>query len=260
MGTPASVGWPLACPDWATRIREGRSLIPDLPHLNHEEAQKAVEMFDLLRLPDVGDGRPSKGPAASWFREIVRALHGSYDPETNVRHIRETFILAPKKSSKTTYCAALMLTSLLINRRPRAELILIAPTQEVTEVAFNQAVGMIEADPVLSQRLHIRDHVKTIVDRTTNARLKIKSFDPKVVSGVKPVGVLIDELHTVPQNDADRVLGQLRGGLILAERGLPRPDHDAERASAGRRLPRGIDEGPRDPGRPDNRRDAPGPL
>jgi phage terminase large subunit-like protein len=62
--------------------------------------------------------------------------------------------------------------------------------------------------------MHIRDHLKLISDRTTGATLKIKSFDPKVVTGTKPSGVLVDELHTVPQNEADRVIGQLRGGLI----------------------------------------------
>jgi phage terminase large subunit-like protein len=206
--------WSLACPDWRERIRAGRSLLPPLPGLNEAEAARAVESFNELRLPDVR-GRPKLERAGGdWFRDIVRALHGSYDPETGVRHIREVFVLAPKKSSKTTYSAALMLTSLLLNRRPQAEFILIAPTQEVTDVAFSQAVGMVEADPFLSKRMYIRDHIKTIQDRATKARLKIKSFDPKVVTGVKPVGVLLDELHTVPQNDADRVVGQLRGGLV----------------------------------------------
>ena len=64
-------------------------------------------IFDKLRLPDVL-GRADDGEAGGdWFRDIVRALHGSLDPATNVRRIREAFILAPKKSSKTTYSAAL---------------------------------------------------------------------------------------------------------------------------------------------------------
>jgi phage terminase large subunit-like protein len=212
--------WSLACPDWRERIKTGRSLLPPLPHLNEIEAARAVESFNHLRLPDVR-GRPYLASAGGdWFRDIVRALHGSYDPETRVRHIREVFVLAPKKSSKTTYSAALMLTSLLLNRRPQAEFILIAPTQEVTDVAFSQAVGMVEADEFLSKRMYIRDHIKTIQDRATKARLKIKSFDPKVVTGVKPVGVLLDEIHTVPQNDADRVIGQLRGGLVSQPEGF----------------------------------------
>jgi phage terminase large subunit-like protein len=40
-----------------------------------------------------------------------------------------------------------MLTSLLMNKTPNAEFLLIAPTQPITEIAFNQVAGMIEADP-----------------------------------------------------------------------------------------------------------------
>ena len=44
---------------------------------------------------------------------------------------------------------------------------------------------------------------------------KVKSFDPKVVTGSKPSGVLLDELHVIAEaHDADRVIGQLRGGLL----------------------------------------------
>ena len=62
---------------------------------------------------------------ADWFREIVGALHGSFDPVARERMIREIFLLAPKKSSKTSYAAALMVTTLLMNERPRAEFLLV---------------------------------------------------------------------------------------------------------------------------------------
>jgi phage terminase large subunit-like protein len=85
-------------------------------------------------LPDV-TGKPLlKDAAGDWFRDVVRALHGSIvDGE---RMVREPFLLTPKKSSKTSYGAALMLTSMLINERPNAEFLLIAPTQPIAEIAF----------------------------------------------------------------------------------------------------------------------------
>ena len=51
-----------------------------------------------------------------------------FSQDARDRMIREVFLLAPKKSSKTSYGAALMETTLLINDRPRAEFLLIAPT------------------------------------------------------------------------------------------------------------------------------------
>jgi phage terminase large subunit-like protein len=79
----------------------------------------------------------------------VRALHGSIvDGE---RMAREVFLMVPKKQAKTSYGAALMLTSLLINERPNAEFLLIAPTQPIAEIAFDQVAGMIEADARLQK-------------------------------------------------------------------------------------------------------------
>ena len=94
--------WSLAVPDWRERIRTGRSLLPDLPHLNRAQANRAIAIFNKLRLPDV-IGTPALAEAgADWFREIVGALHGSFDLVARERMIREIFLLAPKKSSKTS--------------------------------------------------------------------------------------------------------------------------------------------------------------
>lgn len=206
--------WDTSCKDWATRLQAGQSLCPSLP-LVESEAARATAIFNLLRLPDV-PGTPTLAEAGGeWFVEIVRALFGSWDAEHLFRHIRELFILCPKKSSKTTYAAALLLTAVLMSPRPRSEFLFIGPTQAVADLAFRQAAGMVALDPVLVKKFLIQEHLKIITYRPTGAALKIKSFDPKVLTGVKPSGVLVDELHVIGEmNNADRVLGQLRGGII----------------------------------------------
>ncbi len=209
--------WSLAVPDWRERIRHGRSLLPDLPHLDRGQADRAIAIFNKLRLPDVV-GTPALAEAgADWFREIVGALHGSVDRETRERMIREIFLLAPKKSSKTSYAAALMVTTLLMNERPRAEFLLVAPTVSLAHIAFSQALGMVDKDPdgFLPKRLHVQEHLRKITDRRTKATLEIKAFDTTVLTGVKPTGVLLDELHEIARvAAAERIIGQLRGGLL----------------------------------------------
>lgn len=226
------MAWNLACPDWAERIKGGRSLLPDLPLL-HADAKRAVAIFGQLRLPDVTGRPPLHSVSSPWQRDIVAALFGAWDGQ--VRHIREIFALIPKKNAKTTTGAALMVTAVLMNRRPRAEFLIVAPTQEVSDLAFRQAVGMIEADAVLAAKFHIQDHLKRITYRPTGAFLKVKSFDPKIVTGTKPAGVLLDELHVIAEAaDADRVIGQLRGGLISQPEGfLVTITTQGERAPAG---------------------------
>lgn len=188
--------------------------MPDLD-LNQVESSNAVRMFDMLRLPDV-PGKPLiKDATGEWMRDIVRAIFGSFDPKTGARSIREFFVLVPKKSAKTTNSAAIMLVAAMTSRRPNAEFLFVAPTKEIADLAFRQAVGMIEADEVLSQTFHIRDNIKQITYRRTGAYLKVKTFDPSIVTGSKPAGVMLDELHVMSEiHDADRVIGQLRGGII----------------------------------------------
>lgn len=209
----APLTWRFACPDWVERLRERRSLLPDLP-LDMVEAARAVGIYNKLKLPDV-PGQPAFAEAAGeWGRDIVRGIFGSLN-DSGSRLVREIFALVPKKNAKTTNGAAIMMTALLMNERPRGEFVLVGPTQEVADTAFQQASGMIEADPYLKARFQVQEHIKTITDRTNRAKLKIKTFDMKVATGSKPVGILIDELHLMGSiSGAARVIGQLRGGMI----------------------------------------------
>ncbi len=209
--------WDFSNPNWVERLRSGHSLVPELP-LDRGEADRAIGIFNRLKLPDVpGQPRMAEG-AGDWFRDIVAAIFGSVD-DTGRRRVGEVFALVPKKNSKTTGGAGIMVTALLMNERPRAEFLLVGPTQEIADTAYQQAAGMIEADPYLAQRFQLQEHKKTIKDRLNKATLKIKTFDMKVMTGAKPAGVLIDEIHVMSSMAyASRVIGQIRGGLI------PRPE------------------------------------
>lgn len=209
------MGWNLSCPGWEAKLRAGKSLIPNLP-LNKAEGDRAVAIFDKLRLADV-PGTPYMAEACGpWFRECVRALFGSLDPKTRQRMIRELFILVSKKNSKTTNGSLLMLTAELLNYRPNAEFFFVAPVQDVSEIAFSAAAGAIALDPVLSKKLHIREHLKKIVHRESGSELSILTFDPAVLTGQKcSGGVLIDELHVVAKmSKAASAIRQLRGGML----------------------------------------------
>jgi phage terminase large subunit-like protein len=205
--------WDLSCRDWEARLREGRPPIPDLP-LFREEADMAVRLFNALRLPDVPGLPTMRDAAGDWFRDIVAAVFGSVDPETRERWIREFFVLVGKGNSKTTNSAGLMLVAMLMIPRPRAEYLFVGPTQAISDLAYAQAVGMIEADAALRKRFHVRDHLKEIVDRVRKSKLKVKTFDLNILTGPRPVGVLIDELHLLGKHPATaKVLAQIRGGM-----------------------------------------------
>ncbi len=207
--------WDLSCPDWWQRLQAGRSLVPDLP-IWTEEGERAVRIFNKLRLADV-PGTPTMAEAGGdWFRDIVRAMFGCVNPVTRERMIRELFALVPKKNSKTTDGALLMVTALLMNQRPRASFVMTAPVQDVAQLAFDAAAGAIDLDSVLSKKFHVRHHLKTILHRETKAELEIMTFDPAVLTGQKVSGgALIDELHVCAKMaKAPKALRQIRGGML----------------------------------------------
>jgi phage terminase large subunit-like protein len=205
--------WDLSCQNWAERIRAGRPLIPSLP-LFRENADRGLAVFKKLRLADVPGNPLLRDACGQWFFDIVEVLHGSLDPATGERLVRELIVLVPKKSSKTTNSALLMLTSLLVNRRPKALFLLVAPTLDVTQIAFSQIEGAIRLDAELSEMLHIQTHIRKITDRSNGATLQVLSFAPEILTGQKCAGVLLDETHVIASNaKSASCLVQLRGSL-----------------------------------------------
>lgn len=190
-----------------------RSLIPDLP-LFQTQAEKGLRVFKRLKVPDLA-GNPTLGEACgAWYLPLVMALCGSLDPETQQRMIQEYFLLVPKGNSKTSYGGALMLTALLVNARPEAEFHLIAPTIQIANYAFKQAIGTIALDAELQKIFQIQRHIRTITHRTTGSTLQIKAADTDVITGGKQVGTMIDETHVfAKKNNAADIFLEIRGAL-----------------------------------------------
>jgi phage terminase large subunit-like protein len=205
--------WDTSCPDWEERILDGRSLVPELP-LYEAEAAKALRVFRRLRLPDV-IGTPTLGDVCGpWFLPIVSALFGSYDRATNKRNISEVFQLIPKGNSKSTNGGAVMMTAIIVNRRPAAEFLFIAPTMEIAGIAYKQARGMIRLDPELTKIFHTQDHIRRITHRRSDATLQIKAADTDVITGSLALGTMIDETHVfAKKGNAAEIFVELRGAL-----------------------------------------------
>lgn len=212
--------WITACPDWKERLLAGAPLVPDLP-LFREEAEKALRIFKRLRIPDMV-GKPRMGDVAGpWLFPIVEALFGSYDVELNRRMIQEYFLLVPKKNTKTSSAAAIMVDALIVNRRPEGEFQLLAPTKEIADLSYSQAAGTIRADSELDKLFQIQAHVRQITHRRSGARLKVKAADTDAITGGKPVGTLVDELHVFGSKaDAAQILIEVRGALAARPDGF----------------------------------------
>ena len=212
--------WTTACPDWERRIVARESLIPFSP-LFPGEAEKALAIFDQLRMVDVG-GSPTFGEVCRpWIREFAAAVFGSYDPDEGRRLITEFALLISKKNGKSTLAAGIMMTALLLNWRQSGEFLILAPTIEVANNAFAPCRDMVKADEDLGDLLQVQDHIRTITHRITGATLKVVAADSATVSGKKAIGVLVDELWEFgKKSNAAQMLLEATGGKASRPEGF----------------------------------------
>lgn len=212
--------WSTAVPDWADRITSGRSIIPLLP-LDEARADRALRLFKQLVVPDI-PGLPTYGEVCDQFVfDLVRAIFGAFDPDAARRIIREYFLMIPKKNGKTSIAAAIMLVALMMNERPSAKALLIAPVISTALLAYEQACGIIkltvlESGVRLEDLFTRHDHEQRIkyLRPDIPSEMQIKAADADVITGSKAQYVLIDETHVFASRpSAKGVFVEIRGGL-----------------------------------------------
>lgn len=211
--------WSTACLDWAERLKAGQSIIP--PPIFQAQADEALAIFKQLKIVDA-PGSPTFGEAcAQWVFDVVASIFGAYDAESGRRLITEWFICLPKKNSKSTIAAGIMMTAIILNWRQSAEFAILAPTIEIANNSYAPARDMVQKDEDLDALMHVQTHIKTITHRDSGAMLKVVAADSNTVGGKKSVGTLIDELWLFgKQPDAENMLREAIGGLASRPEGF----------------------------------------
>lgn len=211
--------WTTACPDWAARLRAGESIIP--PPIFPDEAQRGLAVMRELKIVDA-PGSPTIGDAcAPWVFDLAASIFGAYEAESGRRLITEWFVCLPKKNSKSTIAAAIMLTAQILNWRQSAEFIILAPTVEIANNSFAPARDMCQKDDELDELMQVQTHIKTITHRNSGATLKVVAADNNTVGGKKAVGILIDEAWLFGKvANAENMLREATGGLASRPEGF----------------------------------------
>ncbi|CAD6536332.1 hypothetical protein LMG27952_03135 [Paraburkholderia hiiakae] len=211
--------WSTACPDWAERLKAGESIIP--PPIFPEQAEHALAVFKQLKIVDA-PGSPTFGESsAQWVFDLVASIFGAYDAESGRRLITEWFVCIPKKNSKSTLAAGIMMTAMILNWRMSAEYAILAPTIEVAGNSFAPSRDMVKHEDELDDLFQVQTHIKTITHRTTGATLKVVAADSNTVGGKKSVGTLVDEVWLFgKQPNAENMLREAIGGLASRPEGF----------------------------------------
>lgn len=211
--------WTTSCTDWAEKLTTGGSIIP--APIFPEQSEQALAVFKALKIVDA-PGSPTFGEScAPWVFNLVASIFGAYDPDSGRRLITEWFVLIPKKNSKSTLAAGIMMTAMVLNWRQSAEFAILAPTVEVAGNAYSPARDMVQKDDELDTLMHVQTHIKSITHRTSGAVLKVLAADSNTVGGKKSVGTLIDELHLFGKvSSAENMLREAIGGLASRPEGF----------------------------------------
>lgn len=216
--------WTTACPDWAERLRSGRSIIP--PPIFPEEADANLEVMRELRIVDA-PGSPRIGEASGqWVFDLAASVFGAYDAQSGRRLIKEWFVMLPKKNFKSGLAASIMLTCLIRNWRQSAEFTILAPTKEVADNSYNPArdmVNYLDEDDYseLLDLIHVQEHVKKLTHREKNSTLRVIATDSATVAGKKSVGTLVEELWLFgKQANAKDMFREALGGLASRPEGF----------------------------------------
>lgn len=211
--------WSTACPDWSRRIVAREPLIV-CPTLFPDEADAAWEICSGLKLVDIG-GATLGEVCLPWTEQFIRAVFGSYNSEDGRRYINEYLLMVSKKNAKSTIAAAIMLTALIMNWRPSAELLILSPTKEIADNSYKPIRDMIKADDELAEMFKVQDYFRTITRRDNESTLKVVAADSDTVSGKKASFVFVDELHEFgKQAKASNMLLEATGGLASRPEGF----------------------------------------
>lgn len=148
-------------------------------------------------------GKPLLLP--DWQKEIVRNLYGWKRPD-GTRRYREALIFVPRKNSKTTLLASLVLYELVSGGEPGAQIFSIAADNQQSALIHKIISAMCESNPKLASRLKVYRALKSIEYSKTNSIYKALSSEAGTKHGLNPSVCVADEIHAMPDRELIDVL------------------------------------------------------
>lgn len=107
---------------------------------------------------------------------------------------RETWLILPEGSGKTTFLALLGLY--FGDYTPSAMIPIAASSREQAEIMYRQAEGLVTRSPELRDRFRAYDGYRRIKCLRTDGRIQVYAADDRTGDGIIPRGIaLLDELH-----------------------------------------------------------------
>jgi phage terminase large subunit-like protein len=167
---------------------------------NPEAAQRAINFFhDVLRFPD-GDRAGEPFILEAWQMFVIGSLFGWLRADDNLRRFRTCYLETGKGSGKSPLGAGIGLYLLTADGQKGAECYAAAVTRDQAQIAFRDAVRMVDSSPALSKRL-VKSGTRVVFNlalRSTGSFFRPISSEGRALDGKRVHFALLDEVHEHP--------------------------------------------------------------
>lgn len=179
-------------------------------YFDAEAAWRAVDFFHahLTHTKGALAGKPLH--LEVWQVAIVANIFG-WKKDDGTRRFREVLVYVPRKNGKSTLAAGLILYLLACDGERGAEVYSAAGSREQAALIWSMADGMIQNRAALRRRFRTYQNGKAIVYAAGGSTYKAIPSDAKLQHGFNAHGVVVDEVHVLPDGDLVDVLTTSQG-------------------------------------------------
>lgn len=173
-------------------------------YFDRTEARRVVQFFceHLKHIKGEHAGQPFY--LEPWQYKIVRRLFGWKRRKDGSRKYRVFFFFVARKNGKTIFGGGAGLYLLDADKEAGAEIVCAAADTDQASIIFEMAKAMCAADTVLSQRT--KAYRRSLVVHATGSSFKVLSSEAHTKHGSNLHGILVDEVHALPNRELVDVL------------------------------------------------------
>ena len=201
----------MAVPNWSDLLDKGEPPLPPLkqiPGYSKRSEELGWKLLKDFQFRSLGKTEPFGKNCPKWMEKVARFIFGTEDLRTGHRLVNEVLLTISKKNGKTTLFSLILLTMWVKSRRKDAKAMIIAPTKEAANIAYDTIKNAIQDTPWLEERFGFVETQKKIRSFRDDKELKITSKGTDAVVGMTAPYVYMDELHQLGRSAKTRELLQ----------------------------------------------------
>ena len=167
-------------------------------------ADRAVEFFSKCLTHTKGEWAGQPLALSDWqANEIIRPLFG-WKRADGTRKYRTMYCQIPRKAGKSTLASGIALYLLMADGEPGAEVYSAAADRDQAAIVFEMAKNMTEASEPLRRR--VTAYKRSLVVPSTASSYKVLSSEAYTKHGLNAHGIIVDEVHALPDRELWDVL------------------------------------------------------